>query len=150
MRGHMKRQFLAAALVLLLPVLILAEDDGRTPSSEAPIRITINPEARVSVAMAESFASTARPGAALELPVRIVNQGFVTASLEAELVGGAPPGVSLEFHPEQLKGLPAEERILRITARYPGTVDLTIAFRARNEIPDLGGRDRIHFLVRCQ
>jgi len=146
----MMRRLVTAAVVFLLPVFILAEDDGRAPSREAPIRITINPEARVSVAMVESFAPTARPGAALELPVRIVNQGFVTASLEAELVGGAPAGVSLEFHPEPLKGLPEEGRTLRITARYPGTVDLTIAFRARNEIPDLGGRDRIHFLVRCR
>jgi hypothetical protein len=150
MRPIMMRTSITAALAFLVPVLILAQDDGRAPSGEAPIRITINPEARVSVATVESFAPTARPGVALELPVRIVNQGFVTARLEAELVDGAPPGVSLEFHPEPLKGLPAEERILRITARYPGTVDLTIAFRARNEIPDLGGRDRIHFLVRCR
>ena len=58
--------------------------------------------------------------------------------------------IARPYQTEPLKGLPAEERTLRITARDPGTVDLTIAFRARNEIPDLGGRDRIHFLVRCQ
>jgi hypothetical protein len=28
--------------------------------------------------------------------------------------------------------------------------DLTIAFKAHNEVPDLGGRDRVHFLMRCQ
>ena len=32
----------------------------------------------------------------------------------------------------------------------PGTVDLTVAFRTHNEIPDLGGRDRIHFLIVCR
>jgi hypothetical protein len=28
--------------------------------------------------------------------------------------------------------------------------DVTVAFRAKNDISDLGGRDRVHFLVRCQ
>ena len=56
----------------------------------------------------------------------------------------------LALNPDPLKGLPAEERILRIACNYPVTVDLTIAVRVRNEIPDLGGCDRIHFLVRCK
>ncbi len=145
----MMRTSLAAAVMLLLPALISAEEDRAAPDAEPPIRITINPEARVSVAMAQSFAPTAHRGTAVEIPVKIVNQGFVTAVLEAEIVGGPPPGVALEFQPEPLKGLPQELRKLRITAKYPGTVDLTIAFRTHNEIPDLGGRDRIHFLMRC-
>ncbi|HEY5079807.1 MAG TPA: hypothetical protein VII43_08160 [Opitutaceae bacterium] len=146
----MKHRTLCAALVLLLPSLSLGVDGARTIPDYPPIRIMINPEARVSVTTVEDFAPTAHPGVAVELPVKIVNQGFVTAALEAELVGGAPPGVALEFHPERLKGLPTEVRMLRITARFPGTIDVTIAFRAHNEIPDLGGRDRIHFLLRCE
>jgi transposase len=27
--------------------------------------------------------------------------------------------------------------------------DLTIVFRAHNQIPNLSGRDRVHFLMRC-
>jgi len=150
MRRRMMRKSLAAAVVFLLPALISAGDDKRPFYDYPPIRIMINPEARVSVSMVEAFAPIAHPGTALELPVKIVNQGFVTGTLEAEVVGGPPPGVALEFHPEPLKGLPTEVRMLRITSKYPGTVDLTIAFRAHNEIPDLGGRDRIHFLIRCQ
>jgi hypothetical protein len=87
--------------------------------------------------------------AVLLLPVLVVNQGFVTAQLEAELVD-APAGVTLEFHPDPLKGVPEELRKLQITLTKPGTTDLTVAFKAHNEIPDLGGRDRIHFLMRCR
>ena len=144
-----KRRFPWPAL-LLLPALSPGEGVRRPIPDYPPIRIMINPEARVSVSIVEGFAPTAHPGTPLELPVKIVNQGFVTATLEAELVGGPPAGVSLEFHPGPLKGLPTEVRLLRITSKSPGTVDLTIAFRAHNEIPDLGDRDRIHFLLRCQ
>jgi hypothetical protein len=146
----MRHRTICAALVLLLPSLSPAEDAARTAPAYPPIRIMINPEARVSVSTVEDFAPTVHPGTALELPVKIVNQGFVTAALEAELVGETPPGVALDLHPERLKGVPIEVRVLRITAKYPGTFDLTIAFRAHNEIPDLGGRDRIHFLLRCE
>ena len=146
----MRNASLCAALALLLPAVATGGDD-RHPAPNYPlIRVMINPEARVSVSAAEDFAPTARPGIPLVLPVKIVNQGFVTAALEAEIVGGAPPGVVLEFRPEPLKGLPTEVRTLRITAKYAGTVDLTVAFRARNEIPDLGDRDRIHFLLHCE
>ena len=145
----MKRRCLWLA-VLLLPASSPAEEDKRPVPDYPPIRIMINPEARVSVSTVEGFAPTSHPGSALELPVKIVNQGFVTETLEAELVGGAPAGVSLEFNPVPLKGVPTEVRTLRITSKKPGTVDLTIAFRAKNEIPDLGDRDRIHFLLRCE
>ena len=45
--------------------------------------------------------------------------------------------------------LKISRRTLHITLARPGPTDLTIAIRARNEIPDLGGRDRVHFLMRC-
>ncbi len=111
--------------------------------------MTINPEARVSVALVGPLPQ-AHPGSPLELAVKVVNLGFVTATLEAELLGEAVPGATLEFRPEPLKGLPVETRTLHLILKRPGTVDLTIAFRTHNEIPDLGGRDRIHFLMVCR
>lgn len=116
---------------------------------DPPIRITINPEARVSVALGGTLPPAVTCGRAADLLVRIVNQGYVTSRLEAEFVGDPPPGVRLDFHPEPLRGLPEELRQLHITLTKPGPTDLTIAFRAHNEIPDLGGRDRIHFLMAC-
>jgi hypothetical protein len=155
----MKGGVFALAAALLLPALACAEDEpahqhhemqmqAGSPT-EPPIRITINPEARVSAALAGALPSPIRCGTATELSVKIVNQGFITAQLEAELVGNAPAGVRLDFHPEPLKGVTEELRKLHITLTNPGPTDLTIAFRAHNEIPDLGGRDRIHFLMHC-
>jgi hypothetical protein len=47
-------------------------------------------------------------------------------------------------------GVPQELRKLYITLTKPGPADLTIAFKVHNAIFDLGGRDRFHFLIRCQ
>jgi hypothetical protein len=150
-----------AALFLLLmgPGLLRAQtgenkDDhqkepGTISANEPPIRITINPEARVSVTLVSALPSPVPCGTAADLRVKIVNQGFVTSRLEAEFVGDVPTGVSLDFHPAPLKGVREEVRNLRITLTKPDPTDLTIAFRAHNEIPDLGGRDRIHFLMHC-
>lgn len=85
----------------------------------------------------------------MDLPVRIVNQGFVTARLEAQLVGDAPAGVCLYFQPEPLKGVPEELRHLHVVLTQPGPTDVTISFNANKVIPDLGGRDRVHFLISC-
>ena len=144
-RGLM-RGILAVAATLQLCALVRAAEAAPV---NFPIVVTINPEARVSVALAGPLPQ-AHPGSAVDLPVKVINLGFVTATLEAELVGEAVPGATLEFHPEALKGIPVEYRLLHITLRRPGTVDLTIAFRTHNEIPDLGGRDRIHFLMVCR
>jgi cell division septation protein DedD len=150
---------LAVVAALLLPALARADDEhtqdhrtmqmGVSSPNDPPIKITINPEARVSVALAGALPPPAPCGVATDLPVKIVNQGFVTAQLEAELVDNAPAGVTLDFHPAPLKGLPEELRALRIVLAQPGPVDLTIAFKAHDEIADLGGRDRVHFLMSC-
>lgn len=154
----MRRDVCALATALLLPALTCADDehhDHRRMEMEAafpndaPIKITINPEARVSVKLAGALPSPAACGTPLDLSVQIVNQGFVTTLLEAQLVGDPLIGATLDFHPEPLKGVPQELRKLRITLTKPGLTDLTIAFKAHNEIPDLGGRDRVHFILCC-
>jgi hypothetical protein len=117
--------------------------------NEPPIKITINPDSRVSVTLGGALPQVPC-GTAADLVVAIVNQGFVTTRLEAQLVGDAPAGVSLDFHPEPLTGVPEEMRKLNITLTHPGSTDLTIAFKAHNGIPDLGGRDRVHFLMSCR
>lgn len=151
-------RFLIALFVALL-VLIFAQTDGHThdhhneaetvSANEPPIKITINPEARVSVVLSGALPRPVPCGTVADLPVKIVNQAFVTSRLKAEFVGDVPAGVSLDFQPAPLKGMREEIRTLRITLTKPDLTDLTIAFRARNEPPDLGGRDRIHFLMHC-
>jgi hypothetical protein len=145
---------------LLLPGLIYAQTGELTPDhykmrneavspNQMPITITINPEARVSVVLTGPMPAPVACGSATDFSIRILNQGFVTSRLEAAFVGDVPEGVSLDFQPARLKGVREEVRHLRIILTKPGSIDLTIAFRADSEIPDLGGRDRVHFLMRC-
>ena len=117
---------------------------------DPPIKLTINSEARVSVVMAGELPPPALCGTAVDVAVRILNRGFVTAPLEADWVGDAPPGATLEFRLEPLKGVSQELRTLKITLSHPGPLDLTIAFKAHHDLPDLGGRDRVHFLMSCK
>jgi hypothetical protein len=144
---------LSIVVAVILPALAIAgsEHVHDTPASpsDPPIRISINPEARVSVALTGAFPSPAPCGAPVDLTVEILNQGFVTSRLEAAFVGVPPVGATLDFHPKPLNGVPRELRTLRITLTTPGPTDLTIAFKTHNEVPDLGGRDRVHFLLRC-
>src|SRR5262245_25830080 len=102
------------------------------PLSSFPIKITINPETRVSVALDGAAPSPAACGTPSVFRVKIINQGFVTSRLEAELVGNRPPGATLDFRPEPLKGIAEEERDLRITLKHPGPSDLTLSFRSHN------------------
>jgi hypothetical protein len=114
------------------------------------IVVTVNPEARVSSVLTGSWPPRIACGKPVELPVKILNQAFLTARLEARLVGQLPAGVALEFDRRPLSGAPEELRTLRIALPIAAAVDLTVAFRAPAEIPDLGGRDRVHFVLRCQ
>ena len=120
------------------------------PVHRAPIEISINPEARVSVALGAPMPAHNVCGGPITLPVRIINDSFITASLEARLVGNVPSGVKVNFNPAPLTGQSEERRQITITLAEPGTKDLTISFKAHNDIPDLGGRDRVHFLMKCE
>lgn len=139
-------RFAVAITIVVLGVTSAVES---SKAADAPIELTINPEARVSVVRGGAVPPAKACGQAIDLPVKITNQGFVTAPLEARLVDSIPAGVGLEFSAEPLKGVREEHRVLRVTLKNPGTVDITIAFRAKNDIPDLGGRNSVHLLVRC-
>jgi hypothetical protein len=143
-----------AALPAFIAALALAPAGyaGATASAQdqalAAINVTINPEERVSVTLGPAAPQPAPRGVPFDLPVRIVNQGFATGRLEARLVGDPRPDAVIVFPSDRLKGVPAETRMLRITLTSQAPVDLTISFRLANEALDLGGRDRIHLLMR--
>jgi hypothetical protein len=149
------RNIAAIALFIGLAAVVSAQQSEHAdkqynaPPNEAPLIIRVNPEARVSVALAGAFPQPVSCGAATDLAVRILNQSFATFRLEAQFVGEVPAGVSLDFRPTPLKGVREEFRNLRITLTNPGPTDLTVAFKAHNTPPDLGGRDRVHFVMRC-
>jgi hypothetical protein len=143
---------LLSAAVFFLPALAIADHEHAHESAapdDPPIKITINPEARVSVTLSGALPPPAACETAVDFRVKIINQGFVTSRLEAELVGDESEGTTLDFHPEPLKGVLEELRDLRITLIKPGSTDLTLSFRTHNNAPDLGGRDRVHFLMHC-
>ena len=81
----------------------------------------------------------------MEIPVKVVNQGFMSALLEARLVN-VVPGLEVELSSGPLSGAREEYRTPRVRQEKSDPTDITVAFHARNEIPDLGGRDRIHFV----
>jgi hypothetical protein len=163
MRGEVMRAAYLMAVAMMLPLVMHAAEDqhqhqhvhdlpvaGAAAATEAIIVVTVNPEVRVSAALAGVWPPRTACGKPVELPVKIINQAFLTSRLEVRLVGESPAGVALEFDRTPLSGVPEEMRTLRITLPTAATVDLTAAFRAPTEIPDLGGRDRVHFVLRCQ
>lgn len=118
-------------------------------TDHAPIAITINPEARVSVVWVGGVLPSVPCGSPANLRVRIANRGFVTSRLKVESVGEVRDNIKVDFEPSPLQGIPEEVRNLRITLTKPDPTDVTLAFKLLNETPDLGGRDRIHFLMHC-
>ena len=152
---------IAVGAVLLQPVLSHAIDQmpmsdhdmmhmAPVAPGDPPITVTINPEARISVAIAGALPAPGSCGVPVDLALRIVNQGFVTAPLEAALVDTVPAGVTLALPPEPLKGQAEELRKLQVLLTRPGTADLTIAFAIHHQLSDFSGLDRVHFLLRCQ
>ena len=143
------RDVVVAAVFIAVLALTFVKAENKTAPQEPAIQITINPEARVSVTLAGALPRPVPCGTAADFAVNILNQGFITSRLEAEFVGDTPADVNLDFAPAPLKGVREEFLHLRITLTRPDPTDLTIAFKAHNEVPDLGGRDRVHFVMHC-
>lgn len=144
---------IAAAIFLSSSTLASEQHDGghehHANASLVPIVITINPEARVSVTGGGALYRSQLCERPVELPVSIVNTGSVTTLLQARLVGSTPEGSSVTFLGGKLNGARQEQRMLRLTLRGSGFVEVTIAFRAKDDLADLDGRDRIHLLLEC-
>ena len=116
-------------------------------ASGGAVTVTVNPEARVSVVCSLDNVPVADRDGSISIGVTIVNSGFVTMPLEAMLLEPSPPMVSVDFAADPLTGSGMEHRLLVVTVPDSGLVDITIGFRLLQEEPDLGGRDRFHFLA---
>jgi len=143
------------AVVLLALVSMAAHAEDHThhhaapPSGDAQIVVTINPEARVSATLGAGLPPPVACGEATELKVKIVNQGGVTAPLHARLTGDGARHAALHMDVTNLSGQSEDLRLLHLIPQGPGSVDVTVAFSIDNNVGDLGGRDRVHFLVRA-
>jgi hypothetical protein len=118
-------------------------------AADAIITLTINPEARLSATVIGTVPATIPCARPITLPISVINQAFVTASLEAVVVDGDDT-VTLDFTPDRLTGASRENRNLHLIVSTTELVDITLAFKIQGDVPDLGGRDRIHFLMRCR
>jgi hypothetical protein len=140
-------------LCALVSIAARAEDHthhGATSApSDAQIVVTINPEARVSAVLGAPLPAPAACGSATALNVRVINQGFVTAALRASIIGDGVSSVALQMESGKLSGESNDSRTLHLITLGPDPVDVTVAFRIDKNIGDLGGRDRIHLLLRC-
>jgi hypothetical protein len=127
------------------------QSDSHAPPApgDANLIVTINPEARVSVAKAMPL-PLAECGRPVPLKIRVVNQGFVTAPLKASLADDGDRHVRLESAGPRLTGNPNETREMRLTQLGSNPADITLVFSISEEIGDLNGRDRTHLLIACR
>jgi hypothetical protein len=143
---------------LLLSALILTAFATERPQSprqqghkkSAIIKITINPEGRVNAVLVGDTPSHLPCDVPVDLPVKIFNQGFITAPLNAELVDPPSSNSKVGFQSEPLKGAPEELRMLTLILRTPEDEDFTIAFRAERPDLDQSDNNRVHFVIRCE
>lgn len=123
-------------------------DHGSAASYNADIVVTINPEARVSVAV-HTPRVRARCGTTVSLRLKVINQGYVTAPLNATAIGTGARHVAVDLSSARLTGRGEESRELRLRPVGGLPADVTIAFNISQEIGDLSGRDRVNLFVTC-
>lgn len=113
--------------------------------SDAPIAVTINPEARVSVVRTTARISEPKPGEWHTIPVAVINEGFVAGSLSIE----ADPvrGIQLDLPVHDLTGERHQDAVFRVRLEAR-VVDVTLTFRAVAALGGLANHSTIHFLLR--
>lgn len=114
--------------------------------TDAPIAVTINPEARVNVARTSAPLAALSIGSWHAIDFAIVNEGYVTGPLavEAEPVAG----VRLDHLEHDLTGERLQDAAFRIRLDSPDAVDLTMNFRALAALGGLANHSTIHLLIR--
>lgn len=113
--------------------------------SDAPIAVTINPEARVSVVRTKTPVGNPKPGEWHTIPITVINQGFVTGvlSIEADPVRG----IQFDLPVNGLTGEPLQDAAFRVRLEA-SAVDITLTFRATAALGGLANHSTLHFLVR--
>ncbi|GAA1134886.1 hypothetical protein GCM10009630_36950 [Kribbella jejuensis] len=114
-------------------------------ATDAPIAVTINPEARVNVARSGAPVGTLTTGEWHTIPVTVVNDGFVTGPLvvEAEPV----PGLELDAAANELTGEHRQDAAFRVRLDEPTMVDVTLTFRALGALGGLANHSTVNLLL---
>jgi hypothetical protein len=124
---------------------------NRLLASRAPIEVTINPEARVSVRRSAARIPKLICGRPTPLLLRIINEALVTSTLRVRLTGTPVDDTSTSVQPipRRLAGVSIEYRVLRLSLAHEGITDITLTFDAGAETEDLGSRATVVLLARC-
>lgn len=118
------------------------------PDSTCVLALAVNPESRVYATVEDHAIFTATRHETLWIEVAVANSGYVTAPVAVSLIAPADGSATLIWSGSPLSGSSREVRSLGIITKVTGLIDLTITFSLPSEPPDLGGRDRVHLLVR--
>jgi hypothetical protein len=113
--------------------------------TDAPIAVTINPEARVNVARGNAPIGLLTPGEWHTLSVTIVNDGFVTGPLAVE--AGPVRGLELDLPLHELTGEHRQEAAFRVRLDEPTVVDLTLTFSALGALGGLANHSTVNLLL---
>jgi hypothetical protein len=114
--------------------------------TDAPLAVTINPEARVTVTCTGAPLGEPAPGEWHTIPVAVVNEGFVTGPLiiEPEPVDGV--------HWDQLDwvltGDRRQDTSLRVRLDASAVVDVTLTCRALEALGGLATHSTTNLLLR--
>jgi hypothetical protein len=116
--------------------------------TDAPLAVTINPEARVNVARTTAPIGAPKPGEWHTIEVAVVNDGFVTGPLAVE----ADPvrGVELDLPVLELTGEHRQAAGFRIRFEAVDVVDLTLTFRALSALGGLATHSSVSLLLRAE
>lgn len=114
-------------------------------ATDAPIAVTINPEARVNVARSGAPVGVLTPGEWHTISVTVVNDGFVTGPLavEAEPVRGH----ELDQVVHELTGEHRQDAVFRVRLAEPTMVDVTLSFRALGALGGLANHSTVNLLL---
>jgi hypothetical protein len=115
--------------------------------TNAPIAVTINPEARVSAARTTAPIGRLTPATWHTIDVTLINDGFVTGPLAIE----TEPirGIHLDLPTHELTGEHRQELAFRVQFDAPTVVDVPLTFRALAALGGLATHSTVQLLLRA-
>jgi hypothetical protein len=115
--------------------------------TNAPIAVTINPEARVNVARSTAPIGRLAPGEWHTIDVTLINDGFVTGPLAIETE--PVRGIELDLPRHELTGEHRQDLAFRVHFDAPAVVDVPLTFRALAALGGLATHSTLNLLLRA-
>jgi hypothetical protein len=143
------------ALRAAVPTASVVKIDGILERT-AQIKVTINPEGRVTAYRTMVQIPEIHCGTASNWLVRISNSGYVTAPLSVRVKNGplnpamVPDAAAAFSLPNtKLTGARVEYQVMHLAFDQPTQVDATLVFAVGPATSDLGSRAEVPVLIKC-